>query len=150
MQNIALVSWYVVGTAVINNMIKIHDNIPHIKGVIATRINVQENSKFSSRLVVAAGATVASHPYVRVRLHRSLVDTDLIHMVYFDNFRLRNAFAYHTNQNKCHWCPGDSRSQNQQGQPVNSTQTRRAISVYPPTGDNEYLTVYKVTTIHRS
>ena len=31
-------------------------------------INVQENSQFSSRLVVATGTAVASHPYVRVRL----------------------------------------------------------------------------------
>ena len=70
MQKIVLVFWYVVGTAVINNMLKIHDNIPHIKGVIATRVkHKEENSKFSSRLVVAAGAAVASHPYVRVRLY---------------------------------------------------------------------------------
>ena len=36
--------------------------------LLELNINVQENSKFSSRLVVPAGAAVASHPYVRVRL----------------------------------------------------------------------------------
>ena len=51
-------------------------------------------------------------------LYRSLLDTDLIEAAeiytYFDNFRLRKAFAYQTNQNKGCWCPGDSRSQDRQ------------------------------------
>ena len=38
MCQILFVFWYAVGTAVINNMLKIHDNVPHIKGVIATRV----------------------------------------------------------------------------------------------------------------
>ena len=69
-KNIVLMFWYVVGTAVINNMLKIHDNIPHIKGVIAARVKHKCTGKLevSSRLVLAAGAAVASHPYVRVRL----------------------------------------------------------------------------------
>ena len=40
--------------------------------LLELNINVQENLKFSSRLVVAAGAAVASHPYVRMRLYSSL------------------------------------------------------------------------------
>ena len=48
MQNIVLVFWYVVGTAKINSMLKIHDNIPHIKGVIATRVKHKCTGKFLS------------------------------------------------------------------------------------------------------
>ena len=72
-QNIVLVFWYVVGTAVINKMLKICDDIPYREFLLfELNINVQENSMFSSQLVVAAGAAVASHPYVRVRLFISL------------------------------------------------------------------------------
>ena len=53
MQNIVLVFWYVVGTAVINNMLKIHDNIPHIKGVIATRVKHKCSGKL--KVFIAAG-----------------------------------------------------------------------------------------------
>ena len=53
MQNIVLVFWYVVGTAVINNMLKIHDNIPHIKGVIATRVKHKCSGKLE--VFIAAG-----------------------------------------------------------------------------------------------
>ena len=41
--------------------------------LLELNINAQENSKFSSWLVVAAGAAVASHPYIRVRLLRACV-----------------------------------------------------------------------------
>ena len=55
MQNIALVFWYVVGTAVINNMLKIHDNIPHIKGVIATRVKHKCTGKLEVFITTGGG-----------------------------------------------------------------------------------------------
>ena len=61
--------WYVIGTAVINNMLKFMTIYPKLRSNCYLSY-VQENSKFSSRLVVAAGTAVASHPYVRVRLYR--------------------------------------------------------------------------------
>ena len=48
MQNVVLMFWYVVGTVIINNMIKLHDNIPHIKGVIATRVKHECTGKLGS------------------------------------------------------------------------------------------------------
>ena len=54
--------WYVVGTTVIYKMLKIMAIYPHLKGVIGTwvKINVQENARFSSQLVVATGTAVTS------------------------------------------------------------------------------------------
>ena len=60
--NIVHMFWYVVGTTVIYKMLKIMAIYPHLKGVIGTwvEINVQENARFSSQLVVATGTAVTS------------------------------------------------------------------------------------------
>ena len=55
MQNIALVFWYDVGTAVINNMLNIHDNIPHIKGVNATRVKHKCTGKLEVFIIAGGG-----------------------------------------------------------------------------------------------
>ena len=47
--------WYFVGTAVINNMLKIHDNIPHIKGVIATWVKHKCTGKIEVFITAGGG-----------------------------------------------------------------------------------------------
>ena len=47
--------WYFVSTAVINNMLKIHDNIPHIKGVIATRVKHKCTGKIEVFITAGGG-----------------------------------------------------------------------------------------------
>ena len=68
-QDIVPMFCYVVCTTVISKMMKIHDNIPPIKGVNAVGVkhNWQQNSNFSTWLVVAPGAAVASDPCVCMR-----------------------------------------------------------------------------------
>ena len=68
-QDIVPMFCYVVCTTVISKMMKIHDNIPPIKGVNAVGVkhNWQQNSNFSTWLVVAADAAVASDPCVCMR-----------------------------------------------------------------------------------
>ena len=80
--------WYVVGTAVKNNKLKIHDNIPHIKGVIATRVKHKCTGKL--KVFIAAGggrwrcsrlspvcprAPIACRPYVIIVLRGTLPRT---------------------------------------------------------------------------
>ena len=54
-QNIVLLFSYVNGTAVKNNMLKFHDNIPHIKGVIATRVKHKCTGKLEVFIMAGGG-----------------------------------------------------------------------------------------------
>ena len=54
-RNIVLVFWYIVGTAVINNMLKSHDNMPHIKGIIATWVKHKCTGKLKVFIMAGGG-----------------------------------------------------------------------------------------------